>query len=201
MDCKEALPWIHEYLDGDLERAYALELKQHLISCSDCNQVFKQLENIEALVMHLPKRPTPDGLKDRIMLSLPKPLKRTSWLKWARRHPSITVASLFIMVMLASFASLWDQDMQMVVKGSNLDQVVIRGDTVYIPSGHTVEGNLMVKRGKIQVDGQVNGNLVVIDGSYNLASTAKISGQVKQVDQAIGWLWFEVKELISLVAK
>jgi hypothetical protein len=40
---------------------------------------------------------------------------------------------------------------------------VCKGDTVTVPAGHTYSGNLMVKNGKIQIDGQLDGNLVVID--------------------------------------
>jgi hypothetical protein len=135
------------------------------------------------------------------MASLPKPKKRNSWLEWIKRHPAVSVASMFLFVMLSASLSLWNQDTQMVVKGANLDQVVITGDTVYVPAGHTYNGNLMVKRGKVQVDGEVKGNIVIIDGSYKAASTAIISGKVKQIDQALDWLWFEVNEYISLFAK
>jgi cytoskeletal protein CcmA (bactofilin family) len=103
--------------------------------------------------------------------------------------------------MLSSSLSLWNQDTEMVIKGASLEQVVITGNTVYLPAGHTINGNLMVKRGKIQIDGNVKGNLVVIDGSYNLASTAHISGKIKQIDQALDWLWFEVNEYVGLFAK
>jgi anti-sigma factor RsiW len=194
MNCAEALPCIHEYLDGDLSGEASLALKKHLISCISCHQVFKQLEHTEALVMRLPKKSAPDNLMDRIMQALPKPQKRNTWAQWIKRHPAISVASVFLVVMMGSFLSMWNQDTEMVLKGANLDQVIIQGDRVYVPAGHTINGNLMVKRGKIQVDGEVKGDLVVIDGSYNLASTAHISGQIKMVNKALEWLWFEMND-------
>jgi anti-sigma factor RsiW len=201
MNCEEALPWMHEYLDGDLTGTPLTELKKHLLSCTDCSQRFRQMQNTEAMVRSLPHLAAAPDLTDRIMASLPKSPKRNIWLQWIQRHPAITVASMFLFIMLSSSLSLWNQDAEMVVKGSNLEQVVIKGDTVYVPAGHIVNGNLMVKRGKIQIDGEVKGNLVVIDGSYNLASTAHISGKIKQVDQALYWLWFEVNEYVGLFAK
>ncbi len=75
---------------------------------------------------------------------------------------------------------MWNQDKELLVKGDHLDQVVIKGDTVYVPKGRTVEGNLTVKGGSIDVEGDIQGNLVVIGGSANLASTAKVGSYVKK---------------------
>jgi anti-sigma factor RsiW len=201
MNCNEALPWMHEYLDDDLTGTPLTELKKHLISCAACNRRFKEMQNAEALVRSLPHLKASPDLTDRIMASLPKPKKNNAWLEWIKRHPAISVASMFIFVMLSTSLSLWNQDTDMVVKGASLEQVVIKGDTVYVPAGHTINGNLMVKRGKVQIDGDVKGNIVIIDGSYNVASTARISGKVKQIDQALDWLWFEVNEYVTLFAK
>jgi hypothetical protein len=160
------------------------------------------MQQTEAMARSLPQLAAASDLTDRIMASLPEQQKRSnSWLQWIKRHPAVSVASMFLFVMLSSSLSLWNLDTEMVVKGASLEQVVIKGNTVYLPAGHTINGNLMVKRGKIQVDGNVKGNLVVIDGSYNLASTAHISGKIKQIDQAIDWLWFEVNEYVGLFAK
>jgi anti-sigma factor RsiW len=200
MQCSDALPLIHEYLDGDLEGADAVELKKHLLLCPDCNKLFKQMEQTEACIRLLPKTPVPSDLTARIMGNIPvKKKRRESWLKWLRTHPALSVASVFLLVMATSFLSLWDQDKDMVVKGASLDQVVIQGDTVIIPQGHTVQGDLTVKRGKVQVDGSVDGNVTVIDGSYNLASTAYISGHVNSVDETLEWIWYKVNEVFSWV--
>lgn len=50
MNCKEALPLIHEYLDGDLQGSDSRLLKEHLIACQACHALFKQLEKTDALV-------------------------------------------------------------------------------------------------------------------------------------------------------
>jgi anti-sigma factor RsiW len=202
MNCNEALPWMHEHLDGDLKGTPLIELKKHLLSCTECSLRYKKMQHTEAMVRSLPHLAAAPDLTDRIMASLPKqPKRRNSVLQWIKRHPAVSVASMFLFVMLSASLSVWNQDTEMVVKGASLEQVVIKGNTVYLPAGHTIEGNLMVKRGKIQIDGNVKGNLVVIDGTYNLASTAHISGKIKQVDQVIDWLWFEANEYVGLFAK
>lgn len=202
MNCKEALLWMHEHLDGDLTGTPLTELKKHLLVCQECSQRYKKMQHTEAMVRSLPQLAATADLTDRIMESLPKKRKHSnSLLQWIKRHPAISVASMFLFIMLSTSLSLWNQDTEMVVKSADLDQLVIKGDKVYVPAGHTVNGNLLVKFGKIQVDGEVKGNLVVIDGSYILASTAHISGKIKQIDQGIDWLWFEVKEYVGLFAK
>ena len=71
----------------------------------------------------------------------------------------------------------------------------------YVPQGHKLAGNLTVQHGKMQVDGEIDGNVVVIDGSMNLASTAHISGQVTKVDEAFEWMWFKFNEFFSQISK
>lgn len=197
MNCKEALPLIHDYLDGDLLGPEALKLKGHLIECSNCNTLFKELERTDALVRSLPPSGVPDDLNERIMASLPAVKKRSAFTQWIRRHPAVSVAAVFFAVMFGSFMSMWNQGGELMVKGADLQDVVIQGDTVTVPEGHTVNGNLIVKSGKLQVQGNVKGNLVVIDGSLNLASTAQISGQVTQVDEALSWVWYKINEFVA----
>jgi anti-sigma factor RsiW len=197
MKCKEALPLIHDYLDGDLLGPEARKLMEHLIECAICNTLFKELERTDAMVRSLPPTSVSGDLTERIMGSLPSVKKRNSWMVWIRKHPAVSVAVVFFAVMFGSFLSIWNQDTELMVKGTDLQNVVIQGDTVIVPEGHTVNGNLVVQRGKLQVKGDVKGNLVVIDGSLNLASTAHISGHVTQVDKALSWAWYKINEFVN----
>lgn len=201
MKCSDALPLMHEYLDGELEGPDVTELKQHLVSCPSCSRLFRQMEQTEASIKLLSKAVVPAGLTSRIMSQIPMEKKRKGWLYWFKTHPALSVASVFILVMVTSFLSLWNEDKDMVVKGASLDQVVIQGNTVIVPQGHTVQGDLVVKRGKVQVDGNVEGDVTVVDGSYNLASTAYISGHITIVDETLERVWYKMNELFSWFAK
>jgi len=202
MECKLAVSMMHDYLDDDLPDQQKRELKEHLISCPDCRVKFKELEQTDMLMFSLMHNSpvASDELTNRIMNSLPVAKKERRFISWVRSHPGLTAASLFLVVMLFSSVTFWNQDGQLVVKGSNLDQVVIKGDTVIVPSGKTISGNLTIENGKAQVYGDVNGNVTVIDGSLYQASTAHISGQVKSIDQAVSWLWYKVTNMFSDVA-
>lgn len=197
MNCTEALPMLHQYLDGDLSGQEARGLKEHLLACPACRNRLQQLEKVEALIQSWPAPRVPEGMTERIMKALP-PEKRTgSWYRWFRKHPAVSVAAVFAFVMMGSFLAGWDQDKELLVKGTDLESVVIKGDTVYVPAGKTIAGNLTVENGRLEVEGDIKGDIVVIDGKVNLASTAHISGQVKQIDEAFSWLWFKMSQWIT----
>ncbi|WP_151737330.1 zf-HC2 domain-containing protein [Paenibacillus tengchongensis] len=202
MECKLAVSMMHDYLDDDLPELQQRELKEHLLSCPDCRAKFKELEQTDMLMFSLMHQSpaVSDDLVGRIMGALPATKKERAFVTWIKRHPALTAASVFILVMLMSSVTFWNQDRQLVVRGSNLDQVVIQGDTVIVPSGTTVAGDLTVENGKTQVYGEVNGNVTVIDGSLYQASTAHISGQAKKIDQALSWIWYKVSNMFSEVA-
>ncbi|MDF2962085.1 MAG: anti-sigma factor [Paenibacillus sp.] len=201
MECKEALPMIHEYLDGGLRGPEALHLKEHLLACPSCRERLKQLEKVEAMIQAWPKAKVSPGLTERVMQSLPPVKSKSPWWRWVRTHPAASVAAVFVLVMMGSFMSLWNEDSELVVRGADLQSVVIQGDTVLVPAGKTVAGNLMIENGKLQVDGDIKGNIVVIDGSVNLASTARISGQVTEIDEAFSWLWFKMNDWASKLSE
>ncbi|WP_322907697.1 zf-HC2 domain-containing protein [Paenibacillus campi] len=201
MDCKLAVSYIHEYLDGDLSDERAAELKQHMAECSECRAVFKELEQTELLLFAVNHRkpPVSDELTDRIMQALPKPKKSSAWITWLKRHPALTAAAAFFIILLGTLP-LWNEGPEMIVKGQNLDQVVIEGNTVIVPEGKTIDGNLTIEKGQARIYGDVEGNVTVIDGSVFQASTAHISGQVQTIDQAVGWLWYKISTAFADVA-
>ncbi len=201
MNCKEAILFMHEYLDGDLRGFALVQLNEHLQKCPGCRNHFRQLENTDAFLQSVSKVAAPEGLTARIMQSLPKRPKRKSWMQWVRRHPAASVAAVFFFIMMGSFLSLWNEETELVVKGTDLEKVVIHGNKVIVPAGHTVEGDLLVENGEAQVFGDVKGDLVVIDGSYNLASTARISGKITAINQALDWLWYKIGQWFAVVSR
>jgi anti-sigma factor RsiW len=194
MNCSDAIGVMHEYLDGDTDAESASDFKSHLVTCSSCQLFFRQLETTEAL-LHVPqKMDAPAGLKASIMSSIPEVRKRHRWIP--KLHPFAAAACAIVFIMLTAFTSRYYSDKDMVVEGA-LDQLYINGDTLVVPEGVTVNGNLKVKRGKVQIDGNVEGDVTVIEGSYNMASTAYISGRVTTVDAALDWIWYRIKSVFK----
>ncbi|PZD96864.1 anti-sigma factor [Paenibacillus sambharensis] len=210
MNCNVATSWIHDYLDGELPREEAIQLKAHLLACPACRSRFEQLERTEAYVQAAFSADTRSlagseaynaaALTDRIMGTLPAAPQKRSWTRWLRNHPAIAVASVFAMVMLSSFITMWEQHGELVVRGTDLDQVVITGNRVIVPEGARVSGDLTVENGITEVAGEIQGNLTVIDGTLNMASTAKIIGEEKTINQALDWVWYKLKRTVNDLA-
>jgi len=201
MECKTAVSLMHDYLDDDLSKEQSLMLKAHLLSCPNCRMDFKELEQTDMMLYSLPHN-IPSAsyeLTDRIMNQIPQRKKQKVWVKWMKIHPAATAAAVFLVIMLFSAINIFNQNNQLVIHGNDLDEVVINGNTVIIPEGTTVAGDLTVENGKAEVFGDVQGNLTVIDGSVYKASTAHISGEVKSVDRALDWIWYKISNVFSEV--
>jgi len=201
MDCKVAVAWMHEYLDGELDRHDAALLREHMRECGTCQARFDALSRTDALARALPVRAAPAGLEARILAALPKARRRpAAWTGWVRRHPAISAAALFLVVMFSSFVTMWNQDRQLSVSGPDLDQVVIQGNKVIVPEGVEVAGDLTVVNGSAEVLGAVKGDLTVIDGNVMLASTAQIAGHVQEIDRAVDWAWYKLRSWFGTLA-
>ncbi|AZN38387.1 zf-HC2 domain-containing protein [Paenibacillus albus] len=208
MNCNVAIMQMHDYLDDELSRDEQAELKLHIDSCAACRTRLEQLERTEALTESMmDKRRTvltseqSSALTARIMDAVPfKRRRRAGFASWVRSHPAISVAAVFVFVMFSSFLAMYQQDSELTVSGSDLAQVVIKGDTVTVPEGARVKGDLLVENGKANVYGEVDGDVTVISGKLYQASTAHISGEVKQIDQALDWFWYKVSHSISSLA-
>jgi len=190
VDCKQAVSWIHEYLDGQLNSSNLTILDQHLRQCESCREHFKELEIVEERVQMLRMKAAPD-LSDRIMASLPAQQKSRTILNWLKRHPALTAAAIFVIVMFSSFATLWDTNEQLVISTNEFEKIIVNGNRVIVPEGETVNGDLIVENGEIIVEGRLKGNLVVIDGSYT-ASSANIGGRITVVNRMFDWIWYKI---------
>lgn len=199
MDCKEARQRIHEYLDGELNGREAEQLACHIRQCEECARHLRTLEKTEALVGSLRRFPCPDEVTERVMSSIPAPRRRTALFRWVKKYPGASVAALFLCVMFASMMATWDPDDTLVVKTNDLDRLIVNGKQVIVPAGTTVDGDLIVENGHLQIEGEVRGNVIVMDGTLS-ASTAQITGKVKHINQAIDWLLYKVEDLVTSVS-
>ena len=135
------------------------------------------------------------------MKALPSSRRPAAWTSWVRRHPAVSAAAIFLVVMLSSFVSMWNQSQEFSVSGPDLEHVVIEGKKVIVPEGQKVSGDLTVVNGDVQVLGDLDGNLTVIDGHLTpLASTAHIAGEIKTIDRAVDWFWYKVSSFFGTLA-
>ncbi|KGX90507.1 anti-sigma W factor [Pontibacillus halophilus JSM 076056 = DSM 19796] len=192
MKCSnEAIILMHRYLDDELTKDEERELRQHLQDCKACQEHFQSLKHTNAILASSKELQPSDRFTMNVMSSLPKEKKRMSYGRWLKAHPMITAAAIFMILMFGSVFSTWNQDQQLSV--SKQEGVVIEDNTVIVPEGVTVDGDLVVKNGDVKVDGTVDGDVVVVNGDSLQASAGEVTGDLQQVDQVFGWMWYNIK--------
>lgn len=194
---QEMTQYIQEYLDGELSVKREQKLKEHLQVCPDCKQYLHEMKKTVALIQSTSHIQVPSGFTAKVMESLPKEKKRVGFQRWVRRYPFLTAAALFLLLMGGSVFSLWNEEQQFSV--SKQPNLIVENDVVIVPEGEIIEGDVVVRNGKLKIEGSVHGNVTiingeVIDGDKYLASAGQVSGEIKEVNQVFDWLWYHVKK-------
>jgi anti-sigma factor RsiW len=196
-ECPEhVVQHMHEYLDGDLEKVQEQELKAHLQECQNCYQQFHELEKAMALVQSTSHIAAPNDFTQRVMNSLPKEKKTIGMNRWMRSHPLFVAAAIFFILMTGSMFGNWQKD---ELSFTNQPNLVLEDSTVVVPNGKVVEGDVVVKNGNIRVEGEVKGNVTVINGTVingenYLASAGQVTGDIKEINELFDWIWFSIKD-------
>lgn len=182
---------MHEYLDEEISKEDALELKTHLTKCGDCHRHFQELEKSLALVKSVAHIAAPDDFTMRVMNALPKEKKKVGVQRWLRHHPLLTAASLFIVLMMGSLLSTWNTEKDLSV--SKQPNLVVDHDTVIVPEGEVVKGDVVVRNGSLRIEGQIDGNATVINGEKYMASAGQVTGEVEEINAIFEWIWYHIK--------
>ena len=119
---------------------------------------------------------------------------------WTKKHLVMISAAVLFVFLFSGVFSLWNQDGKLVV--SKQDDLIIEGDTVIVPKDVTVDGDLVVKNGKLRIEGTVDGNVTLVKSTLiteetdldGITATSSVSGEMKQVNQAFDWIWFNIKQ-------
>lgn len=183
--------YMHEYLDGDISREHEQQLKKHLQGCTECRQHMHELSDTVAFIKSAAHITAPPHFEEVVMKRLPKGKNRVGVQKWFRRHPIFVAVAVFFLFMSATLLSNFNDNEFSVTKQPNL---VVDGQTVIVPEGEVVKGDIVVKNGDIVIEGEVDGNVTVINGQY-MASTSVVTGQIEEIDEAFGWIWYEMKRM------
>lgn len=190
------IDYMHDYLDGDISHEHEQELKKHLQSCSDCQQYMHELSDTVAFIKSAQHVTAPPNFEEAVMAKLPKPKNRVGVQRWLRNHPFLVAVAVFCIFMSATILGSFADDKHFYV--SKQPNLVVDGQTVIVPEGEIVKGDIVVKNADLVVKGEVDGNITVINGQY-MASTAVVSGQIEEINEAFEWLWYTVKNGFSEV--
>lgn len=194
---------MHEHLDGDISREHELELQEHLTNCTACQQHMHELSKVAVFVQSTSHMTAPSGFVEGVIARMPKETSKVGVKRWFHSHPLLTAAALFMILMSASLFSSFNDDQQFSF--TKQPNIVVEGERVIVPAGETVNGDLVVKNGDLQIDGDVNGDVTIINGTQYMASTANVTGDIEEINQVFDWLWYKIKsgtkEIMSLFDK
>jgi anti-sigma factor RsiW len=203
---KENKVLIHQYLDEDMTLLEKKQFEQHIMTCEACEQDLKELRKTIALVQGASHFEAPANFTENVMKQLPKQSKSHKWKQWMRKHPFIlTAATFFLLFVISLSATFSDGSKDIVVQGDGGFIVDRERGVVIIPEGENIEGDLIIRNGDIEIEGEVTGNITIINGEHLLASADQVTGEIKEINQVMEWLWYQTKsffsEVVSFVEK
>src|SRR3954470_3867480 len=137
---EQIIELMHDYLDEEITPEQEGTLREHLQSCKDCEAIFNELKKTIAFVKSVSYMEAPDDFTANVLARLPKE-KRKIWMqRWLKNHPMLAAASLFFILMMGSLFSTWNQDREFSV--SKQKNLVVKNNTVIVPKGETVKGDV-----------------------------------------------------------
>ncbi|MBT2699743.1 anti-sigma factor [Bacillus sp. ISL-40] len=188
---EQIIELMHEYLDEEITPDQERILREHLQNCKECEAIFNELNKTIAFVKSVSHMQVPDDFTANVLSRLPKE-KRKIWMqRWLKNHPLLAAASLFLILMMGSVFSTWNQDREFSV--SKQKNLVVKNNTVIVPKGETVKGDVIVRNGTLEIEGEVQGDVTVINGEKYLASAGHVTGQIEEVNEVFDWIWYHIK--------
>ncbi|MBH0231732.1 zf-HC2 domain-containing protein [Halobacillus yeomjeoni] len=210
MDCnKQAVALMHKYMDGDLTQEEERRLRHHLQACSTCQNHFHELKKTTTLIKNTGPVSAPKNFTSNVMANLPKEKKKKRYTRFLQKHPILTAAAVFFILMFSSVFTTWNQDQQVTV--SKQENLEIRDNTVIVPEGVTVNGDLVVRNGDLRIEGQINGDVTIINGDIiegqadhqlegiDSSTLQAYSGELTEVNKIHEWVWYQTKNAITSI--
>ncbi|MBT2659191.1 anti-sigma-W factor RsiW [Bacillus sp. ISL-18] len=189
---EQIIELMHDYLDEELDLDEEKILRDHLKSCKECEMIFNELKKTDALVRGISHMQAPPDFTANVLAKLPKEKKKVWMQRWFTNHPMLTAASVFIILMMGSLFSSWSQDQEFSV--SKQKNLVVKNHTVIVPKGETVKGDVVVHNGNVRIEGEVKGDVTVINGEKYLASAGHVTGQIEEINEVFDWIWYHMKK-------
>ncbi|MFC4737972.1 zf-HC2 domain-containing protein [Bacillus daqingensis] len=186
---------INQYLDEEMTLLESKQFEEHLHSCPDCEKHVRELKKTTAIIQSASHFEAPKDFTAGVMDRLPKQSKTKRWQQWIRRHPIVLTAAVFFLVFVTSLSAGFGAEEEIVVRGDGHFIINESERTVIIPEGSAIQGDLFIRNGDVEVNGEVSGDITVVNGRHLQASSAQISGDIEEINQTFEWLWFEMKTL------
>jgi anti-sigma factor RsiW len=201
MKCKDYYEDLMQLvLDGEATEEEKKVLDNHIKECDSCRQHLQELKKVIAFVQSSSHIEAPAGFTESVMAKLPERKPVSKWKQWSRRHPILVSAAIFFLMMIASVSSLWNNgEEQVMVTGSGHVQIDQESGRVIVPAGEVIIGDVVVRNGQLQVDGEIQGDVLLVNSEAYYASVGHVSGEIHEVNQALDWVWYHLKGFLKEV--
>lgn len=196
---KQIVQWMHDHLDGDIAPEHEQLLRQHIRTCDQCREHFYELKKTVSFVENVSHITPSEDFMKKVIYNLPREKRTVRWKRWFTHHPFLTAASLFLLFSASSLWAGWQENDQFSF--SKQEHLVVENNTVIVPKGKVVEGDVIVRNGNIKIEGEVHGDVTVINGHKYLASAGEVTGQIEEVNEVFDWIWYNVKRVGHNIAK
>lgn len=189
---EQIIELMHEYLDEEIEPSNERVLREHLQGCKECETIFNELTRSIMFVKSMSHMQAPADFTANVLARLPKEKKQVLMSRWLKNHPILSAASLFVVLMTGSLLSTWNQEREFSV--SKQENLVVENNTVIVPEGEVVKGDVLVRNGTLRIEGEVQGDVTVINGEQYLASAGRVTGDIEEVNEVFDWIWYHMKK-------
>ncbi|HEU5139140.1 MAG TPA: anti-sigma factor [Bacillales bacterium] len=186
---------MHKVLDENADEKDKQDLTLHLQKCLECREHFEELKRTVAIVQSASRVKAPENFKESVMDRLPREKSRPAARRWLQTHPVMTAAALFLIFMTGYLFQIWHAPQEVAVIGEG--HVVKGNDIVIVPEGEVINGDLIVHNSDVRIEGKVKGDVTVINGRPFKASAGQVTGQIKEVNEILGWIWYQIKHLFT----
>lgn len=193
---KEMVALIHKYLDEEISEKEKLLLDKHIEGCDCCKNHLSELKRTITYVQASSHLQAPSDFTSTIMKQLPKQNKSVGWKLWMKKHPALVAAAVFMLMFSTTFVSMFSDD-GVSVSGQGNVYIDKETNTVVVPEGSVIEGDLVVKNADVQIEGSVLGNVKVLKGQHYQASAGQVSGEIEEIDKTLEWVWYNIKSFFS----
>ncbi|OYD56318.1 hypothetical protein CGZ90_18390 [Fictibacillus aquaticus] len=187
---------MNKVMDGEADAAEADQFHAHLNECGVCRSEY---EAVSFLIEELQSSDikAPVGFTAAVMSSLPHQKRKFHLQTWMKRHPLLTAAAVFVLFMAASVTALFNQQDIAVIKGEGNVVINEKDNTVTVPKGEVIKGDLVVENADVRIEGRVEGDVTVVKGNQYLASAGEVTGDSKEIGAVVEWIWYKLKSITT----
>lgn len=197
MNCQDARRMLHQALDDDLSLPASKQLKSHLQACGPCQNVEGSIASVASLLDQLADVPAPGNFTADLMQRLPaaQPLPRMS-----RRLRSVCAAAI-LLLLIASPLYVWSTLSRPQLIAEEWQIIRQEGNRFIVPAGEVVTGDVVIYKGVLEIQGEVQGTIKTVDASIEFGPSGKHGGLQRDIDPspqaklavALAELWERVK--------